>query len=91
MAQDGDVPGVEIVPAGEQAQIDEIATATPVLQEKRAPIQEGKILRGVHPKSHGCVKAKFVINPDLDERYRVGLFSNPGEEFEAWNRLSGCR
>ena len=48
------------------------------------------LLRGVHPKSHGCVKAEFAVNDDLDESLRVGLFATPGKTFEAWIRYSNA-
>ena len=48
------------------------------------------LLRGVHPKSHGCVRAKFTVDDDLDESHRVGLFATPGKTFEAWIRYSNA-
>lgn len=42
--------------------------------------------RDVHIKSHGCVKAEFTV-PELDTRYRWGVFSEPGS-FKAWIRFS---
>ena len=57
------------------------------LQDRRAATvddQKGILLRGVHPKSHGCVKAEFLVNKDIDEKYRAGLFATPGKKFDAW-------
>lgn len=76
-------------PSDESAQIDEIADLTVKLLDKRYPASD-KILRGVHPKSHGCVKAIFEINNDIEENLQVGLFSTPGKQFQAWIRFSNA-
>ncbi|MBE0437611.1 MAG: hypothetical protein IBX56_17630 [Methylomicrobium sp.] len=46
-----------------------------------------QIHRGVHPKSHGCVKATFTINADIPP---VGLFAEPGKQFDAVIRFSNA-
>jgi hypothetical protein len=84
---------MEKIPAGEAEQIDATAAMMPVLQDNRAkndPDQEGEVLRGVHPKSHGCVRAEFAVNDDVDEEHRVGLFARPGQKFDAWIRYSNA-
>ena len=48
----------ETVPLAEPQQIDRLAEITNKLQDRRAKedaSQQGRLLRGVHPKSHGCV------------------------------------
>lgn len=83
----------ETVPADEIGEIDETAALTVTLQDVRASTekgQEGKVLRGVHPKSHGCVKAEFTINEDIENEYRIGLFAHPGRTYEAWIRFSNA-
>ena len=70
---------VEVVPEHEAAMIDEVAALTVKLQEKRRSLQNGEVLRGVHPKSHGCVDATFTVNDDIGSDYRVGLFAHPAE------------
>ncbi|NOQ45657.1 MAG: catalase [Desulfobulbaceae bacterium] len=73
----------------ENEQIEEITDLTVKLLDQRYP--SGKqILRGVHPKSHGCVKAIFKINEDVDNDLRVGLFAGPGQEFQAIVRFSNA-
>jgi catalase len=52
--------------------------------------QKGRLLRGVHPKSHGCVKAEFVVRDDIEKKYQVGLFAHPGKAYEAWIRFSNA-
>jgi len=44
-------------------------------------------LRVAHAKHHGCVRARFVVRPDLEARYQQGIFI-PGKEFEALLRFS---
>lgn len=82
----------EKIPPGESPQIARIAQQTTDLQDKRSvlPEQSGKLLRGVHPKSHGCVSADFIINPDIAKKYRVGLFAKPGKTFKAQIRFSNA-
>jgi hypothetical protein len=83
----------ETIPANETAEIEKLSELTVRLQDKRAehdPSQEGMVLRGVHPKSHGCVRADFKVDEDLDPGYRVGLFATPGRTFEAWIRYSNA-
>lgn len=76
-------------PAKEAADIAEIARLTRALLNMRYPTPE-KILRGVHPKSHGCLRATFEVNPDLPEEYQVGVFSQPGKRFDARIRFSNA-
>ncbi len=76
-------------PQQEQEGIDEIADITSQLLHKRYP-KPDKILRGVHPKSHGCVKARFEINADIPAQYQIGLFSQPARCFDAIIRFSNA-
>lgn len=76
-------------PTAEQTQIEEVANLTVELLETRYP-EPTPVLRGVHPKSHGCVSAKFTVLPDLPQQYQVGLFAKPGREFMAWIRYSNA-
>ena len=47
-------------------------------------------LRGVHPKSHGCVQATFEVNRDLGGDLQQGLFAQTGRKFNAWIRFSNA-
>ena len=76
-------------PEQEANQIAETAELTVKLLDKRYPPPK-QILRGVHPKSHGCVKATFTINPDIDPELQVGLFAEPGKQFDAFIRFSNA-
>jgi hypothetical protein len=46
-----------------------------------------KQLRQIHPKMNGCVKAEFIIERDLPEELKVGLFKE-AKSFPAWIRFS---
>lgn len=76
-------------PEEENRQIEEVASLTEELLEMRYA-NSPPILRGVHPKSHGCVKAVFQVNADLAEYLRVGLFAEPGKKFKAQLRFSNA-
>lgn len=43
--------------------------------------------RDVHAKTHGCLKASFEVQSNLDPRLRQGLFAKSGT-YKAWIRLS---
>jgi Dyp-type peroxidase family len=47
---------------------------------------ERPMRRGQHPKSHGCVTAKFIVE-GVPEDLKIGLFANPGP-YDAWIRFS---
>ncbi|MFO0953817.1 MAG: hypothetical protein U0835_22210 [Isosphaeraceae bacterium] len=53
-----------------------------LLELERRPVP-----RDQHPKMHGCVRARFVVAPGLDDTLRRGLFAN-GRVYEAWVRFS---
>jgi len=36
------------------------------------------------------VQAKFTVNPDLPEAYRVGVLATPGKAYETWIRFSNA-
>jgi len=76
-------------PEQEAEQIAETTDLTVKLLDKRYPPPE-QILRGVHPKSHGCVKATFTINPDIAPEFQVGLFTEAGKQFDAFIRFSNA-
>jgi hypothetical protein len=73
----------------EEKQIAETTDLTVKLLDKRYP-SPTQILRAVHPKSHGCVKATFTINSDIAPEFQVGLFAEPGKQFDAFIRFSNA-
>jgi hypothetical protein len=91
MAEDGGlIPcTLEDVPEGEPARIANIVRLT---RERLKERYHGKpaIRRGVHPKDHGCVTAKFTVADSLADELRVGVFSVPGRQFDAIVRFSNA-
>ena len=47
----------------------------------------GLMRRDAHPKMHGMVKAEFIVEPELPEELRVGVFREP-RTYQAWIRFS---
>ncbi len=83
---------LEKIPAEEAAQIKNIVRLTVEQMKKRYPANNIAVLRGVHPKDHGCVTATFrVLDADkLPPELRVGVFAKPGREYQAWIRFSNA-
>jgi len=74
--------GQEHPPATEKHAIAEIIQLSKDLLNKTSdPVQ-----RQQHPKSHGCVKAEFIVE-DVPENLRSGVFKEP-RSYNAWIRFS---
>jgi hypothetical protein len=76
-------------PADEAKQIEHIIELTRQQLLKRYPSPK-PVLRGVHPKDHGCVLGSFQIDSFLKNELRVGVFSEPGAEFPCAIRFSNA-
>ncbi len=76
-------------PKLEAKKITEVVDRTISLLDSRYPAPK-KVLRGVHPKSHGCIKASFEINPDIETSLQIGLFASPGKIYDAFIRFSNA-
>lgn len=76
-------------PDEENHQIKEIGGLMRQLLQKRYG-ESGNFLRGVHPKSHGCLKAKLDVLDDIDEGLQVGLFETVGKSYDAIVRFSNA-
>lgn len=73
----------------ESKQIDSIIQLT--LEQMRKRYSGDKlVLRGQHAKGHACVKAKFTVLTSVPAEFRVGIFSTPGHEYDAWIRFSNA-
>lgn len=86
---DGSATPFEKVPDDEPAQIDDIANLTVQLLDRRyssAP----RVLRGVHPKDHGCVEATFTVAENIKPEHRVGVFKHPGRQYRSVIRFSNA-
>lgn len=60
----------ETIPPEEENEIKELVDLTVKLLAKRYTAPNPS-LRGVHPKSHGCVQATFEVNRDLRDCHRT--------------------
>ncbi|WPU63826.1 catalase family protein [Peredibacter starrii] len=79
--------GVEVVPPTEEAATKEVLALVKASYNKPQP-GNSYALRIIHGKQHGCVRGEFKINSDIPEKYRFGVFAEPGSTFPAWARLS---
>jgi hypothetical protein len=68
-------PATEYIPPDENTYIDKLINLLKEKMDKDYP--SGKTLRGAHPKHHGCVKANFIVEPDLPKNLRIGVFEAP--------------
>ena len=80
---------LEHVPDREAEQIDHIVELTGEQLKKRYT-GGPRFLRGVHPKDHGCVRAEFIVQECLADDFQVGVFAEPGRQFDAWIRFSNA-
>lgn len=71
--------------AGDRDQIDAVLS----LNLDSRPVAR-PMLRGQHPKHHGCAKAIFRIRADIPEELRQGVFCEP-RDYDAWVRFSNGR
>lgn len=81
---------LERIPAKEAEHIDNIVDLTLKQLAQRYTDKEKPVRRGVHPKDHGCVTAKFTVLESLSEEFQVGVFSTPGRQFDALIRFSNA-
>ncbi len=79
---------LELVPAGEPALIAQLVQHTVAQMKKR--YEGAAVQRGVHPKDHGCVSARFQVHTELPEALHVGVFARPGHTYDAWIRFSNA-
>lgn len=70
-------------PAIIQEMVDEMKSQMDLMYAQK------KMLRQVHTKMHGCVRASFTVEPNLPEELRVGVFENE-KEYHAWVRFSNA-
>ncbi len=78
--------GEETVPADEAAAV---ARVVQLIRTKYA-LDYASVrpaLRDQHAKSHGCVRAQFIVGSDVPQELRHGIFAEPGS-YEAWIRFS---
>ena len=77
----------EYPPLNEQAFTQDLAERlkAKIIQDNPTGIMR----RDAHRRMHGVVKAEFIIEPDLPEQLRIGIFKQP-RIFPAWIRFSNA-
>jgi len=67
-----------------------IVEMTEILRRKmQRDYPQGATLRDAHPKATGLLRGQFVVEPDLPEKYRVGVFAQ-ARSFDCWLRASSA-
>ena len=83
----------ELLPGHEYPEKDEEKIAQKIIKLLKDQMlrmyakNEKRQLRQIHPKMNGCVKAEVIIEKNLPEELRVGLFER-AKSFPAWIRFS---
>ena len=67
--------GKESVASGEAEFIEAITRQTLDRLKAQYPKGKGEVRRDAHPKTHGLVRAEFVVEDDLPEELRHGIFA----------------
>lgn len=81
----GGITRFEKVPDDEERLIKDMVV---ILQEKMAKdYPAGQTKRDAHPKTLACLKAKFIVEPNIPAELKVGLFEFP-QTYPAWVRIS---
>jgi hypothetical protein len=79
-------PGEERPEQGEDGSIARVSEISLALLDTTVP----PVRRGQHPKHHGCVRAEFIVPPDLPDELRHGVLRE-GRTFPALIRFSNGR
>jgi hypothetical protein len=58
--------------------------------ERQEPSWRPPTGRDAHPKHHGCVKGRFIVEPDLPATLRRGVCTEPSTSYEIWIRFSNA-
>jgi hypothetical protein len=77
----------EEIPAGEDRLIQDIADQATKMMRDRYPAGCPLTRRDAHPKSLGCVRAELIVERDVPEHLRHGVFARP-VTYPAWIRFS---
>jgi catalase len=76
--------GKEYPPPEEEAQIDRLVAGSKALMERKP---HPPMLRDQHPKSHGFVKGQFIVETNIPDVIKVGVFKEP-KTYDIWIRFS---
>ncbi len=67
----------------------EAATDAVLADNLKSQQEKGPDLRQVHPKSHGLVWGEFIVENDIPETLKVGVFAKP-QNYPVWVRFSNA-
>ncbi len=81
---------LERIPENEEGAIKEAIEIFTEFYSKTYLDKGQKPERGVHPKTHGSVIGTLVVSKDIAKHDQVGIFKNPGREYEARIRFSNA-
>ncbi|MBW4621790.1 MAG: catalase family protein [Cyanosarcina radialis HA8281-LM2] len=73
----------ERIPPEEEGLIEQLVQFGKKSMEGSPPM-----LRDQHPKSHGCVKGKFIVEANIPDDMKVGVFKEPKKIYDVWIRFS---
>ncbi|MFM7711716.1 MAG: catalase, partial [Microcystis sp.] len=76
--------GREYTPEGEELLIEQILAISKFSMEHRP---HPPTLRDQHPKSHGYVEGELIVEENISDDFKVGVFSKP-KTFPVWIRFS---
>jgi hypothetical protein len=76
----------ESIPEGEHHAV-ELISALVLETMRRRYAARAPVPRGQHPKSHGNVRAEFIVGDDVPRDLKHGIFKTP-ETYSAWIRFS---
>ena len=79
--------GKEYPPPNERELLEQIEAVIAEKLKRDFPPNVRPALRDAHPKAHGCVRAECIVNDNLPEDLRVGIFREP-RTYPAWIRFS---
>lgn len=80
-------PDREVIPPTEAADAQAIVKTIEGAVSGAYAVGVRPSMRDAHAKGHGCVKARFAVDPDLPDALRVGVFAEP-RTYTAWIRFS---
>jgi hypothetical protein len=83
--------GAQLQPDTEYPEGDEAALVDRLIELLKKMIEKdyltGTTYRDTHAKGHAAVTGEFIVNPDLPEDLRVGLFAKP-RTYPCWIRFA---
>lgn len=80
--------GKEYPPLGEEDAIQVIEQISRRQLEQNYPAGSRPARRDAHAKHHGCVRGEFLVEANLPDELKFGVFKDPGRSFTACIRFS---